>query len=34
MRLVELLQMLVHERGARPRGGVSKPLLKVPLGSS
>ena len=31
MRLVELLQMLLHERGARPRGGVSKPFLSVLL---
>ena len=31
MRLVELLQMLLHERGARPRGGVSKPFLSVVL---
>ncbi len=31
MRLVELLQMLLHERGARPRGGVRKPFLSVLL---
>ena len=31
MRLVELLQMLLHERGARPRGGVSMPFLSVIL---
>ena len=31
MRLVELLQMLLHERGARPRGEVSKPFLSVLL---
>ncbi len=31
MRLVELLQMLLHVRGARPRGAVSKPFLSVLL---
>ena len=31
MRLVELLQMLLHVRGARPRGEVSKPFLSVLL---
>ncbi len=31
MRLVELLQMLLHERGSRPRGRVSEPLLSVLL---
>ena len=31
MRLVELLQMLLHLRGARPRGEVSKPFLSVLL---
>ena len=31
MRSVELLQMLLHERGARPRGGVPKPFLSVLL---
>ena len=31
MRLVELLQMLLHVRGARPRGQVSKPFLSVLL---
>ena len=31
MRLVELLQMLLHERGARPRGGVSMPFLSAIL---
>lgn len=31
MRLVELMQMLLHERGARPRGAVSKPFLSVLL---
>ena len=31
MRLVELLQMLLHERGSRPRGRVSEPFLSVLL---
>ena len=31
MRLVELLQMLLHERGARPRGRLSEPFLSVLL---
>lgn len=31
MHLVELLQMLLHDRGERPRGGVSKPFLSVLL---
>lgn len=31
MRLVELLQMLLHERAARPRGAVSHPFLTVLL---
>lgn len=31
MRLVELLQMLLHERGAGPRGAVSEPVLTVVL---
>ena len=31
MRLVELLQMLLHERGSGPRGRVSEPFLSVLL---
>lgn len=31
MRLVELLQMLLHERGAGPRGAVQQPVLTVVL---